>query len=53
MSAEIENLDYEEDFVISPEWMTEIHRRCQEIDSGEVELLSGEEALADLQKKYS
>ncbi|HEX9942246.1 MAG TPA: addiction module protein [Thermoanaerobaculia bacterium] len=49
----LESLDYEEDFVISPEWMAEIRRRCREIDSGEVELLSGEEALAELQKKYS
>ncbi len=49
----LESLDYEEDFVISPEWMTEIHRRCREIDSGEVQLLPGEEALAELHKKYS
>ncbi len=49
----LESLDYEEDFAISPEWMDEIRRRCREIDSGEVELLPGEEALAALQKKYS
>jgi len=49
----LESLDYEEDFAISAEWMSEVHRRCREIDSGEVELLLGEEVLADLQKKYS
>jgi len=49
----LESLDYEEDFAISPEWMDEIRRRCREIDSGEVELLPGEEAMAALQKKYS
>jgi hypothetical protein len=49
----LESLDYEDDFAISPEWMTEIHRRCSEIDRGEVELLLGEEAMAALQKKYS
>jgi hypothetical protein len=49
----LESLDYEEDFAVSPEWIAEIRRRCSEIDRGEVELLSGEEALAALQKKYS
>jgi putative addiction module component (TIGR02574 family) len=49
----LESLDYEEGFVISPEWMTEIRRRCREIDNGEVQLLPGEEALAELHKKYS
>ena len=49
----LESLDYEEDFAVSPEWMAEIRRRSREIDSGEVELLSGEEALAALRQKYS
>lgn len=49
----LESLDYEEDFLISPEWMTELQRRCLEIDRGEVQLLPGEEALAELYTKYS
>lgn len=49
----LESLDYEEDFDVSPEWMTEIRRRCREIDSGEVELLDGDKALATLRQKYS
>lgn len=49
----LESLDYEEDFVVSPEWMTEIRRRCLQIDRSEVRLLPGEEALAELYTKYS
>ena len=49
----LESLDYEEDLAISSEWRAEIHRRCHEIDSGAIELLPGEEALAELRKKYS
>ena len=49
----LESLDYEEDFAVSSEWMTEIRRRCREIDSGEAELLPGDEAMAALQKKYA
>lgn len=49
----LESLDFEEDFTINEEWMKEIKRRCQEIDEGKVELISGEEGLAQLQRKYS
>jgi hypothetical protein len=49
----LESLDYEEDFAISPEGLAEIRLRCEEIDRGEVELLSGDEALAGLKLKYS
>lgn len=42
----LESLDYEEGFEVSPEWMTEIRRRCLEIDRGEVQLLPSEEAKA-------
>ena len=49
----LESLDYEEDFSISDEWAKEIHRRCQEIDKGEIELIPAEDALAQLKQKYS
>ncbi|GAN34212.1 MAG: addiction module antitoxin RelB [Candidatus Brocadia sp. AMX2] len=49
----LESLDFEEDFPISEEWMKEIKKRCQELDEGKVELISGNEGLAGLQKKYS
>jgi putative addiction module component (TIGR02574 family) len=49
----LESLDYEEDFLISDEWMNEIQKRCREIDEGKVKLISAEDALAQLQKKYS
>jgi putative addiction module component (TIGR02574 family) len=49
----LESLDYEEDFLISDEWMNEIQKRCREIDEGKVQLISAEDALAQLQKKYS
>ena len=49
----LKSLDHEEDFSISDEWMNEIHNRCREIDDGEVQLVSAEDALAQLQKKYS
>jgi putative addiction module component (TIGR02574 family) len=49
----MESLGYEEDFPVSEEWMKEIHRRCLEIDNGEVKLIAGESALEQLQKKYS
>lgn len=49
----LESLDFEEDFPITEEWMKEIKKRCQELDEGKVELISGNEGLAKLQKKYS
>ncbi|GEM19652.1 addiction module antitoxin RelB [Nitrosococcus oceani] len=49
----LESLDYEEDFLISDEWMKEIQKRCREIDEGKVQLISAENALVQLQKKYS
>ena len=48
----LESLDYEEDFLISNEWMNEIQERCRQIDEGKVNLISAEDALAQLQKKY-
>jgi putative addiction module component (TIGR02574 family) len=49
----LESLEYEQDFLISDEWMKEIHRRCLEINSGEVQLIAGEKAMEQLQNKYS
>jgi putative addiction module component (TIGR02574 family) len=49
----LESLDHEEDFLISTEWMNEIHQRCHEIDEGKVKLINAEEALTFLQEKYS
>lgn len=49
----LQRLDYEEDFSISEEWMNEIHRRCHEINEEQIQLVNAEDALAQLQKKYS
>ncbi len=49
----LESLDYEEDFLISDEWMEEVQKRCREMDDGKVQPLSADDALAQLQKKYS
>ncbi|MDZ7621588.1 MAG: addiction module protein [Candidatus Competibacteraceae bacterium] len=49
----LQSLDYEEDFSISEEWMNEIHRRCHEINEEQIQLVNAEDALAQLQKKYS
>lgn len=46
----LESLDYEEDFLISDEWMNETHKRCREIDEGKMQLISAEDALTQLQK---
>ncbi len=49
----LESLDFEEDFPISQEWMLEIRRRCEEIDSGSARLLDNESFTAELREKYS
>lgn len=49
----LESLDHEEDFLISDEWMHEIRKRCHEIDEGKVQLISAEDALTHLKKKYT
>lgn len=48
----LESLDFEEDFLISDEWQREITTRCNEIDNGSVELISGEVAMTHLREKY-
>ena len=42
----LESLDAETSHEISDEWRAEIKRRCAEIDRGEVELISAEDAFA-------
>lgn len=49
----LESLDHEEDFLVSDEWLSEIHHRCRDIDDGKIQLISAEDALAQLQSKYS
>jgi putative addiction module component (TIGR02574 family) len=48
----LQSLDYEEDFPVSDEWIKEIHHRCHEIDEKIIELITAEDALDQLQKKY-
>jgi len=49
----LDSLDLEQDFPISPEWVKEIHRRCDEIDSGKATLLDGAMVINELREKYN
>jgi hypothetical protein len=46
----LETLDFEEDFPISESWLKEIQTRCHELDSGKVEAVPADTAIADLRK---
>lgn len=48
----LQSLDFEEDFSLSEEWVQEIRRRCEEIDSGKAVLVEGETVFSQLRKKY-
>ena len=48
----LETLDYDESFPVSPDWMSEIKRRCREIDEGKARLVSAEEVFAELEIKH-
>jgi hypothetical protein len=48
----LESLDFEEDFPIGEDWIDEITRRCREIDEGTVDLIPGEEGLAQLREQF-
>lgn len=48
----LQSLDFEEDFPLSEEWVQEIRRRCEEIDSGKAVLVEGKTVISQLQKKY-
>lgn len=43
----LESLDYEEPFELSEEWQKALARRCQEIDSGDVQLIPGEQVISE------
>ncbi len=49
----LESLDFEEDFPVDAAWRAEIEKRCREIDTGEVELIPGEQAMAALRARFS
>ena len=51
--ALLASLDSGEDFPVSPEWLEEIARRCDEIDNGRVSLLDGDSVMSELRKKYA
>lgn len=46
----IESLDVDSEIDLSPEWKTEIERRCREVDEGSVSLINAEEVF---NKAYS
>ena len=49
----LESLDLEQDYLVSPEWMGEIQRRCADIDSGKATLLDGDTVIKELRQKYT
>ncbi len=49
----LESLDFEEDFPVDDAWRAEIEKRCREIDTGEVELIPGEQAMVALRARFS
>ena len=49
----LESLDLEQDYPVSQEWLEEIRRRCEDIDSGKTALLDGENVINELREKYS
>jgi putative addiction module component (TIGR02574 family) len=49
----LDSLDIDHDYPISPEWLEEIHRRCDEIDSGKTKLLDGDLVMNELRAKYT
>lgn len=49
----LDSLDMEQDFPVSQEWLEEIRRRCDEIDSGKAPLLDGAMVIHELREKYT
>ena len=49
----VESLDPAEDGIIHQLWAVEAQRRLQQLRSGAVQAVPGEEALASLRKKYA
>ncbi len=48
----LDSLDLERDQPVSKEWLAEIHRRCNEIDSGKTTLVDSVMVLNELRGKY-
>jgi len=48
----LESLDLGTDFDVSETWHAEIGRRCADIDGGALNLIRGDQALAELRAKY-
>ncbi|MEO8327495.1 MAG: addiction module protein [Nitrospirota bacterium] len=48
----LQSLDFEEEFSLSEEWVQEIRRRCEEIDSGKAVLVDGDTVSSQLRKKF-
>jgi hypothetical protein len=49
----LESLDLDQDFAVSREWLEEIRRRCEAIDSGKATLLDGAMVINELREKYT
>ena len=48
----LESLDDSEQVEIDSAWSEEVERRIREIDEGRVELIPGEEVLAELRSRF-
>jgi hypothetical protein len=49
----LESLDLDQDFAVSPEWLEEIRRRCEDIDSSKATLLDSAMVINELRGKYT
>lgn len=49
----LDSLDLEQGFPVSQEWLEEIRRRCDEIDSGKTTMLDGAMVINELREKYT
>jgi putative addiction module component (TIGR02574 family) len=49
----LDSLDLEQGFPVSQEWLEEIQRRCDEIDSGKTTMLDGSMVINELREKYT
>ena len=48
----LQSLDYEEDFVVSAEWLDEARRRALEINDGIVQTIPAEQVFAELRNQF-
>ncbi|MGR9107056.1 MAG: addiction module protein [Gammaproteobacteria bacterium] len=49
----LESLDIDDDFPVGDIWRAEIEKRCREIDTGEVTLIPGDDAMVSLRDRFS